>query len=80
MKPRPSTKGATPPWIPLERLPVASHGASSPLGNKMTRRARLFGIAAWNLFILSNTPLRFKPQEKFFKIFSMMSVLEWPIR
>ena len=31
MKPRPSTKGATPPWIPLERLPVASHGASSPL-------------------------------------------------
>jgi hypothetical protein len=26
-----ATKGATPPWNPLERLPVASHGARLPL-------------------------------------------------
>jgi hypothetical protein len=26
--PRPATKGATPPWNPLERFPVASHGES----------------------------------------------------
>jgi len=31
MKPRPATKGATPPWNPLERFPVASHGAYEPL-------------------------------------------------
>jgi len=31
MKPRPATKGATPPWNPLERFPVASHGAYKPL-------------------------------------------------
>jgi hypothetical protein len=31
IKPRPATKGATPPWNPLERFPVASHGAYEPL-------------------------------------------------
>ena len=33
MKPRPATKGATPPWNPLERFRVASHGAYEPLVN-----------------------------------------------
>ena len=33
MKPRPATKGATPPWNPLERFPVASHAAYEPLVN-----------------------------------------------
>ena len=35
MKPRPATKGATPPWNPLERFicPVACHGAYEPLVN-----------------------------------------------
>jgi hypothetical protein len=30
-QPRPATKGAIPPWNPLERFPVASHGAYEPL-------------------------------------------------
>jgi len=31
MQPRPATKGATPPWNPLERFPAASRGACEPL-------------------------------------------------
>jgi hypothetical protein len=34
MKPRPATKGAAPPWNPLERFPVASHRAYEPLVNE----------------------------------------------
>ena len=35
-----TTKGATPPWNPLERLRLASHGAYSPLVKKTTSVGR----------------------------------------
>jgi len=50
-KPRPATKGATPPWNPLERLicPVACHGEYQPLVSIEFLRGRSGKVTGFKL-------------------------------